>query len=205
MPSPLVHSVHFYDHDAALISRLHNVVQSSLDGGGSVLIVASEGHRLQLQSALKQSGKSVPDGRLQMFDARETLSKFMVGDRPSDSRFAETVGALLGNARETTRNPRRSVTVFGEMVAVLWEEGNKTGALELERLWNDTLHQRNFHLHCAYPRWILQDKSDNLMIKAICDEHSSVLGHSNRLRPSVAHSGIEKRVNSLSLCPNPVH
>jgi hypothetical protein len=44
-------------------------------------------------------------------------------------------------------------------------------------MWNDALHDRMFHLHCAYPRWILEDSANNLLVKAICDEHSSVLGH----------------------------
>jgi|SRR5579872_543808 len=184
MPSPLVHSVQFYNQDEALISRLQSIVQSSLDAGSSVLIVASDEHRSQLALALEESGAKLDDARLQMFDARQTLAQFMVGGWPDDKRFTKTVAELIGGARENARNQRRGVTVFGEMVAVLWAEGNKTGALELERLWNDALHQRHFHLHCAYPRWILEDKSDNLMIKAICDEHSSVLGHSNRLRPS---------------------
>jgi len=33
---------------------------------------------------------------------------------------------------------------FGEMVAILWSEGNKVGALELERLWNDVLKDHAF-------------------------------------------------------------
>jgi hypothetical protein len=44
------------------------------------------------------------------------------------------------------------LTVFGEMVALLWAEGKKEAALEVEALWNDALNDRAFHLHCAYPR-----------------------------------------------------
>jgi len=90
----------------------------------------------------------------------------------------------LKAARGAGTNVPSGITVFGEMVAILWSEGNKVGALELERLWNDVLKDHAFHLHCAYPRWILQDGSDNLLLKSICDEHSSVLGHVEDLKLS---------------------
>ena len=189
MSSPAVHSVHFYDHDEALISRLQSIVASSLETGSSVLIVATEEHRQQLASALEESGfvlKNLPAGQLQMLDARETLAQFMVHGRPHQQRFLESVGTLVACAREAARNATRGLTIFGEMVAVLWSDGNRIAALELERLWNDLLHDRSFHLHCAYPRWILKDNLHNLTIKSICDEHSSVLGYAAHLSHSAA-------------------
>jgi hypothetical protein len=176
--SSAVHSVQFYTHDEALISRLHSIVESSLRSGGSVLIVATKEHRHQLESALRKSGlglDSLGNSRVQLVDAQEMLDQFMVHDRPDHQRFNECVGRLIGSARAAAQNENRTVTVFGEMVALLWCEGNKTGALELERIWNALLQDHGFHLHCAYPRSILKD-SDSPTIKAICDEHSSVLG-----------------------------
>ena len=189
MSSPLVHSVHFYDHDEALIARLHNIVTSSLESGSLVLIVATEEHRAQLAAALQESGpkmENLAEKHLKMLDAKQTLAKFMLHGHPSDRRFNESVGKLLTDARTSANKEKHSLTVFGEMVAILWSEGNKVGALELERLWNDVLHDRAFHLHCAYPRWILEDGSDTLLLKSICDEHSSVLGHAAQLRSSAA-------------------
>lgn len=190
LSTPAVHSVHFYDHDEALISRLRSIVGSSLQAGSSVLIVATEEHRHQLKSALEKSGITLDqlfeDGRLRLLDAREILARYMVRGRPNPRRFTESVGELIASARKSALNEHRGLTIFGEMVAVLWSEGNRVGALELERLWNDLLHDRSFHLHCAYPRWVLKDNLNNLTIKAICDEHSSVLGFANHLQPSAA-------------------
>jgi MEDS: MEthanogen/methylotroph, DcmR Sensory domain len=189
MSSPLVHSVHFYDYDEALIARLHNIIVSSLEGGSSVLIVATEEHRGQLAAAMNECGteiKELAEQHLQMLDAKEMLAKFMVNGYPNDRRFRQSVGKLIMDASVAAKNERRGLTVFGEMVAISWTKGNKVGALELERLWNDLLHERSFHLHCAYPRWILQDGSDALMIKSICDEHSSVFGHAAHIKNSPA-------------------
>lgn len=179
MSLPLVHSVHFYQRDEALVARLQKIVSTALASGNCAVIVATEEHRAQLASALSHSG-SLAERRLQMFDAKESLSEFMVDGHPSDKRFLEFVGKMLKDARGAT-NERCGITVFGEMVAILWSEGNKTGALELERLWNAVLNEHAFHLHCAYPRWILQDGSDSLLLQSICDEHSSMIEHSRDL------------------------
>jgi hypothetical protein len=187
MSLPLVHSVHFYQRDEALIARLHKIVSTAIASGNSAVIVASHEHRAQLASALGHSGSETgkaAEKRLLMFDAQESLDEFMVDGHPSDKRFLEFVGNMLKVAREAAPHERGGITVFGEMVAILWSEGNKVGALELERLWNDVLKDHAFHLHCAYPRWILQDGSDNLLLKSICDEHSSVLGHVQDLKLS---------------------
>lgn len=187
MSLPLVHSVHFYHRDEALIARLEKIVVTALASGNSVLIVATEEHRTQLATALSESGSEVAklaEERLQMFDAKDALSKFMVGGHPSDTRFLEFVVKLLEDARGSASKELGRVTVFGEMVAILWSQGNKVGALELERLWTEALHDRAFHLHCAYPRWILEDGSDSLVLKSICDEHSLVLDLAGHLKLS---------------------
>jgi hypothetical protein len=54
------------------------------------------------------------------------------------------------------------------MVAVLWEEGNKPGAIALENFWNAALEKNAFHLHCAYPKSFFAQ--DNLGLRAVIDE-----------------------------------
>jgi hypothetical protein len=61
------------------------------------------------------------------------------------------------------------------MVAVLWDEGNREGAIELENLWNDVLNDRAFHLHCAYPRSAFNSQSNDSGMESICHTHSHVL------------------------------
>jgi hypothetical protein len=41
--------------------------------------------------------------------------------------------------------------IFGEMVAVLWNDGKHDAALSLEELWNDLREEHDFSLFCAYP------------------------------------------------------
>jgi MEDS: MEthanogen/methylotroph, DcmR Sensory domain len=181
--SPIVHSVHFYDADEALIQRLQNVITSGLESGNAVLIVATDAHRTQLISALKkrlvQISQFEREGSLCFLNAHETLAQFMVNGLPDRQRFLDSVGAVIQAAKQAARSTGNGLTVFGEMVAVLWEQGNKAGALQLEALWNDLLNDRSFHLHCAYPRSLFADGIDMAGMQSICDGHSHVIGFFN--------------------------
>jgi hypothetical protein len=110
-----------------------------------------------------------------MYDAKEILSTFMVKGKPDSGMFRQSVGKLLRDAKAKARSKDGGLTVFGEMVAVLWEQGNKAAALALEELWNDVLNDRAFHLHCAYPRWTFVNDGDETGLAAVCHAHSHVL------------------------------
>lgn len=131
-----VHSVQFYDHDDALIQRLRGIIASAVDTGNAILVVATEEHREQLRTALDMSGIDSPgleaEGRLGLHASRELLNKFMVDGLPSRNVFRSIMGDLVTAAKQTSWNPRRGLTVFGEMVSVLWQGGNHVAALKLE-------------------------------------------------------------------------
>ena len=95
--------------------------------------------------------KAKADGRYIALDATEVLSKFMADGRPDRLRFAETVGDIITRASATSRDQNRRVVAFGEMVALLWAEGQAEAAIELEKLWNELAKTYSFSLHCAYP------------------------------------------------------
>jgi hypothetical protein len=181
MSSAPVHSVHIYDEHSGLIKRLCGVVSSGLKVGNAVLIVATALHRDQLVKELLDAGVNVPqharEGRFSMYHAAETLATFMLNSRPDRTLFMQSVGSLLDHARHKARSKDQGLTVFGEMVAVLWEQGNKQGALELEALWNEVLSSSAFHLHCAYPRRSFMDTADQAAIAEVCNIHSHVLVH----------------------------
>ena len=99
----------------------------------------------------------------------------MVKGLPDRELFFNTVGKIVDTAKQAAWNAQRGLTAFGEMVAVLWEKGNYSGALQLEALWNELLNERAFHLHCAYPKWLFPERGGELAA-AICESHSHVIG-----------------------------
>ncbi|HUS18232.1 MAG TPA: MEDS domain-containing protein [Terriglobales bacterium] len=181
--SPLVHSVHMYGSDSELIYRLGAIMIAALASGNATLIVATEAHRRQLMDLMDKewvNWQSARDeGRLLMLDARETLDLFMVKGLPQPQLFRKTVGELVSTSRLTASSQNRGLTVFGEMVAVLWDEGKKEAAFQLEDLWNQLLSDRAFHLHCAYPKAAFNTSRDLLGMHSICDRHTEVIDHAD--------------------------
>jgi hypothetical protein len=177
-PSAIIHSVHFYDTDDALIRRLRAVVESALSSGSSAVLIMTADHRDRLVRELAKRGTDVRryerEARLQIYGAEETLERFMVDGRPAPQRFLKIVGQIVQDAKEVAVDGRNSLTAFGEMVAVLWEQGNKEGALALEQLWNELLSEELFHLHCAYPRKLVAENGE--LPEEICAAHSHLIG-----------------------------
>jgi len=111
-----------------------------------------------------------------MRDAAESLTRFMVAGRPDWQKFkhfAEGLIQRVGSVSTDTRPP--TCFIFGEMVALLWDEGNRSAAIELERLWNEFAKHYSFQLHCAYPLHSFSDEADRAQFAQICKEHSHVL------------------------------
>lgn len=173
---PPVHSVHVYDHDPDLISRLAAIVSTGLRIGDAVLVVATKEHRDQLVDEVEKMGidvgAAVRDGRYITLDAHETLSLFMRNGSPDAALFSASLGTLIADARARAKEKNHGLTVFGEMVAVLWNNGQKVAAFALEDIWNAALSDNTFHLHCAYPRAAFTDEAE---LRSICDVHSHVL------------------------------
>ena len=184
MPSqtaPIVHSVHFYETDEALMQRLGSIVLSGLHSGISALLVMTDEHDTQFRALLKRRGidphRAERNGQVFFADAEQTLSRFMRNGMPHEKLFKDSVGRLVRTASAASK--RAGLTAFGEMVALLWEQGNKEGALALEELWNELLQEVSFHLHCAYPKALFRGAGATSEISSICNTHSLSVGRSN--------------------------
>jgi hypothetical protein len=82
---------------------------------------------------------------------------------------------LIGQLIRQATGTGRRVRVFGEIVALLWDAGQVTAAIELERLWNELGRQYPFSLFCAYPAHSVTD--DHLGAFAeVCHLHAEVIG-----------------------------
>jgi signal transduction histidine kinase len=111
------------------------------------------------------------EGRLILLDAAETLARFMVDGSPDPERFAEVVGGLVAKAARG----RKRLRAFGEMVALLWDAGNRAAAVRLEELWNDLGQAHKFALFCAYPMKALGGEAARESFGRVCACHTRVL------------------------------
>ncbi len=176
--APIVHSVYFYDTEEALILRLVGIVTSALHSGNAALVVVTPEHAQQLtQSLSPRLFRTTHElARLTIVDAKATLDTFMVGSMPDRDRFVGTINRLIAEASIPADRTGGKLTVFGEMVALLWAAGQKEAALGLERLWNEALADARFYLHCAYPKDQFTYDADRSGIASICELHSHTFG-----------------------------
>ena len=173
------HIVNFYDDEADLVSDVGGFLADDLHGDEVVVVLATQAHRHAIDAVLERrltDGRRGPEsGRYVSLDAGEVLSSFMVDGAPDRGRFMTVVGGLIAGAAEGGR----PVRAYGEMVALLWQEGNVSGAIELEALWNELARDHRFALYCAYPMSDVADNGDLTAARRVCEEHSRVVAPSS--------------------------
>lgn len=185
---PHHHRVHFYDLDDELVGAVADHVTAGMSVDEPAIVIATKAHISAIDATLSDRGVDVAlaraAGRYLPLDAAETLDSFMVDGSPDADRFATVIGGLLDAASAGS-----AVHAFGEMVALLWDQGNVAAAMALESLWNDLAEHRQFSLLCAYPATALHvAELDD--VKQVCHLHSAVLPSSRY--GSVSSTGLEE-------------
>jgi MEDS: MEthanogen/methylotroph, DcmR Sensory domain len=166
------HLVQFYTDAERLAAGLSSLFADPLRRGETVVVVAQGDHRDALDTALDDAGVDLAaeyrSGRYLTVDADEALARFMTTTGPDAERFRSTVGSMVLDARWRTG----SVHAYGEMVGILAAQGDLIGALELENLWNQLIHEHPFRLLCGYPRDVVVETA---AFDGICAAHASVV------------------------------
>ncbi|MCW3054070.1 MAG: sensor protein [Chthonomonadales bacterium] len=169
------HFVQFYEQDASLVEAVSGFITAGLETGESCIVIATQEHREEIETKLKARGLDLAaasvHGQLVLLDAAETLSEFMREGSPEPQRFQETVGRVIAQATQGGR----CVRAFGEMVALLWSEGNQTAAIRLEELWNELAQSQIFCLFCAYSMESLGGEALAESFKQVCACHTKVI------------------------------
>ncbi|HEX8137216.1 MAG TPA: ATP-binding protein [Pyrinomonadaceae bacterium] len=169
------HFVQFYETDKFLLDSLSGFIGTGLREGDGCIVLATGAHLKELEDRLTFDGLDLEAagaaGQYVSLEASGALSRFMIDGLPEPARFGEFVGPLLAQALEG----RRRVRVFGEMVMLLWSEGNQEAAFRLEKLWNDLHRTRPFQLFCAYPLNGFDTAGHAEPLQGVCSTHSRVI------------------------------
>ncbi len=184
------HFVQFYEADGFLLNSLGGFIGTAINSGDAALVVATQSHRDGLDELLTANGLDVANakarGQFVSIDAADTLSKFMVNGAPEPDRFNEVVGGIIASVSDG----RPRVRAFGEMVALLWAEGQHQAALRLEEMWNDLQKAHTFSLFCAYPM-------NGLGGQRFMEPHSGVCTAHSRVIPAESYVAIEDQEERL--------
>jgi hypothetical protein len=101
------------------------------------------------------------------------LAAFMVGDTPDPLLFKSNVGDAI--ERLCLDRKPCPVRAYGEMVDLLWQDGNAEGAIRLEILWNQLASAYEFSLLCGYAVGHFYKETTESRFLEVCDQHTHVL------------------------------
>jgi hypothetical protein len=146
------HAVQVYDDLAELAASVGHYLDAGFRNGQPAVLISTSDRFDAFARELEARGWDIDQlearGLLARFDAEQTLDAFMDGEIPSAERFEQVVGGAID--RVASRFPDATIRAFGDMVDLLWRQGNEAGAIALEELWNDLAETRRFALLCGY-------------------------------------------------------
>jgi hypothetical protein len=172
--APCEHLVQIYEDDALFLDTLEGFVADGLLAGEGVVVSASSPHLSALNRGLVKRdprlARAIQGEQYLSLDAEAMLSLFMVNGWPDDELFNNFVTGILQRASAGGRRVR----AFGEMVALLWAQGNCGATVRLEHLWHQLCEEQEFMLFCAYAKTgFTRETQDS--IQEISDAHSRVI------------------------------
>lgn len=190
--SPAGHSVQFYERDEFLIATLAAFVSEGLCAGETVILLITSAHRKALESALIAVGVDLPAqqriGAYLAIDAAEALARIQSHGAPDRALFERHVATLV----QSRRAQGSTVRIFGELVALLCEQGRHQAAIQLEGYWNDLSTRCDFQLVCGYPVRAFAGSEAAEAFHAVCQAHHAVRP-AETVRATTAHTGEQLR------------
>jgi hypothetical protein len=185
------HFVQVYQDREFLGDAVAEFIGSGLRGGDAAVVIALPEHatiflrRLEARGLVPQH--AIRRGQLRILDAAGTLARFMKDGAPDWRAFHEACGGTIAELR--LQYPR--VRAYGEMVDVLWQQGLRDQAIELEEFWHRLSKLQTFSLLCAY-------QIDNLDSGAYGDGLERVCGAHTHFIPSSDYARFDQAVSEAS-------
>jgi DcmR-like sensory protein len=146
------HLVHVFDGPQSLVETVATYLFEGWRRHDALLVVIRPSNwaptSAELVARAFPVGGLIDRGRLVVLDAATTLATFLVNGEPDPEKFDSNVGSVI--RRLCNVDSQAGLTVYGEMVDILAEQGNFIAAEHLEDLWNNLSAQCSFRLLCGY-------------------------------------------------------
>ena len=186
------HVVQFYGHDGELAERVSDYLRGALDRGGVAIVIATPEHRGDFETRLEQAGADLAAARAGggylTLDARATLDEILADGAPAGAARPERDGAVpdratldrdafdrvIGTLIRHAAAAGRPVRAYGELVALLWDDGLVNAAAQLEALWDELSRQQSFSLFCGYRADSVTREID--AFAEVCRMHQAIAG-----------------------------
>jgi hypothetical protein len=168
------HAVRFYESDRSLAQIVADFLGEGLARNHPALVIATAAQRAAIVRQLVVKSFDVVHlqraGDLVLLDAQETLGAFMVDGKADETEFKDVMCEVIKNACQGRANC--TVRVYGQMVDVLWKDGQRDAAIRLEMLWNQLTAPEEFSLLCGYA---IGNFYKDVKFDDVCRQHTHIV------------------------------
>jgi len=149
---PCDHVVQLYQDEEFLSRAVCRFAGGALANGEGIILVPTLSHWNAIRPRLEAEGVDVKAarerGQLTVVDADECLPRFMRNSMPDSSIFFGLAADVIGKARAGVRYEK--VRWWGEMVNVLWEQGNAAASMNLEDQFDQLAKKHDVAIFCSF-------------------------------------------------------
>lgn len=172
------HEVVFYSDDEALETGFGQAAKSALSAGHTAIVFATEAHQRRIRQKLQTAGVEVEDeikpGRCIQMDAEQVLRNIMANDLPDPAACRKLLQDILRSADESSAGQSKRIALVAECAPTLLRQGNVSGAIQLEHIWDEITGAHPVDTLCGYVWDAFPRKGMGPVLQQICAEHAAI-------------------------------
>lgn len=174
---PRDHIVQLYQDQQFLNRAVCRFAAGALANGEGVILVPTLAHWEAFYPRLEAEGVDVKAaqncGQLTVVDADELLPEFMRDAMPDAPLFLGLAADVIDRARDKGRYPK--VRWWGEMVNILWEQGQVAASMNLEDQFDQLAHQHDIAIFCSFVMDNFNSEVHSRMLPRLGQNHSHLI------------------------------
>jgi hypothetical protein len=174
---PRDHIAQLYQDQQFLNRAVCRFAAGAIANGEGVILVPTAAHWEAFRPRLEAEGVDVEAaqtrGQLTVVDADELLPRFMRDAMPDAPVFLGLAAEVIVNARAQARYPR--VRWWGEMVNVLWEQGNVAASMSLEDQFDRLAKHHEIAIFCSFVMDNFNSEVHTRLLPRLGQNHSHLI------------------------------
>ena len=174
---PRDHIVQLYQDQSFLDRAVCRFAAGAIANGEGVILVPTAAHWEAFRPRLEAEGVDVKEaqnnGQLTVVDADELLPRFMKDSMPDAPVFLGLAGDVIAKARGGNRFTK--VRWWGEMVNVLWEQGNVAASMSLEDQFDRLAKQHEIAIFCSFVMDNFSSDVQSRLLPRLGQNHSHLI------------------------------
>jgi hypothetical protein len=174
---PRDHIVQLYQDQQFLNRAVCRFAAGAIANGEGVILVPTAAHWEAFRPRLQAEGVDVEGsqarGQLTVVDADELLPRFMRDAMPDAPLFLGLAADVIAKARGQCRHPK--VRWWGEMVNVLWEQGNVAASMSLEDQFDRLAKHHEIAIFCSFVMDNFNSEVHSRLLPRLGQNHSHLI------------------------------